>query len=549
MSLQFIIGSSGSGKSCYAYQNIIEQAGLHPEKLFFVIVPEQFTMQTQKTLVEMSPGKGILNIDILSFERLAYRVLEEVGGDSRTLLEETGKSMVLQKMVQQHGKELSYLGGQMRKAGYLDEVKSILSEFMQYDIRDSEIQEMIEDSSDRALLQMKLKDVSVLYQAFTGYLKDHYMTGEEVMDALEKALPFSRKMKNSVLLLDGYTGFTPIQMRVVGELLAVCEKVMVTVTMDAAENLSTRGKPYQLFYMSRQMIHRLSELTRDIEEPVLLKDVRKSRFSQAPALHFLEKNIFRYRKNVYKKKQDEICMFSATSPLKEMEETARRIARLVREKDCRYGEIAVITGNLEEYGNLAKQVFAAAGIPYFIDEKHTVLMNPFVEYFRAALEMAVQDFSYESVFRYLRCGMSCVTREEADLLENYVLALAAVGDTEEGFRRLCEAVEEIERRESLKYREETEEKEPVKNSRMKQVMRISQAMDAECERYCLDECIGRISAEFAYLYPPGIPLLVPGEQISGHFVKNVRRYLEQGFEVQGLSDQTSETICVVTNDM
>lgn len=427
MSLQFIIGSSGSGKSCYAYQNIIEQAGQHPDRLYYVIVPEQFTMQTQKTLVEMSPGKGILNIDILSFERLAYRVLEEVGGDSRAVLEETGKSMVLQKMVQQHGKDLSYLGGQMRKAGYLDEVKSILSEFMQYDIKDSDIEEMIADSADRTLLQMKLKDMSVLYQAFTGYLKDHYMTGEEVMDALEKALPFSEKMKNSVLLLDGYTGFTPIQMRVVGELLAVCEKVMVTVTMDAAENLAMRGKPYQLFYMSRQMIHGLSELTRDIEEPVLLKNVKRSRFAQAPALHFLEKNIFRYRKNVYKQKQDEICMFSAVSPLSEMEETARRIARLVREKGCRYGEIAVITGNLEEYGSLARQVFNEAGIPYFIDEKHTVLMNPFVEYFRAALEMAVQDFSYESVFRYLRCGMSCVTREEADLLENYVLALGIRG--------------------------------------------------------------------------------------------------------------------------
>ena len=427
MSLQFIIGGSGSGKSCYAYQNIIEQAGQHPEKLYYVIVPEQFTMQTQKTLVEMSPGKGILNIDILSFERLAYRVLEEVGGDSRTLLEETGKSMVLQKMVQQHGKELSYLGGQMRKTGYLDEVKSILSEFMQYDIQDSDVEEMIRDSADRTLLQMKLKDVSVLYQAFKGYLKDHYMTGEEVMDALEKALPFSGKLKNSVLLLDGYTGFTPIQMRVVGELLTVCEKVMVTVTMDAAESLTTRGKPYQLFYMSRQMLHGLSGLTRDIEEPVLLKDVRKSRFAKAPALHFLEKNIFRYRKNVYRKNQDEICMFSSVNPLSEMEETARRIARLVRKKGCRYGEIAVITGNLEEYGKLARQVFEESGIPYFIDEKHTVLMNPFVEYFRAALEMAVQDFSYESVFRYLRCGMSCVTREEADLLENYVLALGIRG--------------------------------------------------------------------------------------------------------------------------
>ena len=133
--------------------------------------------------------------------------------------------------------------------------------------------------------------------------------------------------------------------------------------------------------------------------------------------------------------------------------------------------------------------------------------------------------------------------------ENYVLALAAVGDTEEGFRRLCEAVEEIDRRESLKYREEPVEKEPLKNGKMKQMMRISEAMDAENERYPLDECIGRTSAEFAYLYPPGIPLIVPGEQISGHFVKNVRRYLEQGFEVQGLSDQTSETVCVVRNEM
>ena len=132
--------------------------------------------------------------------------------------------------------------------------------------------------------------------------------------------------------------------------------------------------------------------------------------------------------------------------------------------------------------------------------------------------------------------------------ENYVLALAAVGDTAEGFERLCDAIEEIDRRESLKYREEAVAKEPLKNGKMKQIMRISQAMDAESERCPLDECIGRTSVEFAYLYPPGIPLIVPGEQISGHFVKNVRRYLEQGFEVQGLSDQTSETVCVVKNE-
>ena len=110
MSLQFIIGSSGAGKSYFAYKRIIQESLQHPEKNYYVIVPEQFTMQTQKTLVEMHPGKGILNIDILSFERLAYRVFEETGGDNRKFLEDTGKSMVLQKMVQQHRKELAYLG-------------------------------------------------------------------------------------------------------------------------------------------------------------------------------------------------------------------------------------------------------------------------------------------------------------------------------------------------------------------------------------------------------------------------------------------------------
>lgn len=427
MSLQFIIGNSGAGKSWYAYQTIIEASGKHPDTLYYVVVPEQFTMQTQKTLVEMHPGKGILNIDILSFERLAYRVFEEVGGDNRKLMEETGKSMVLQKLVQAHKKELPYLGNQMKKPGYLNEVKSLVSEFMQYDVQEEELTEMQEKAGDRQLLQMKLQDVGTLYRAFRKYLEGHYMTGEEVMDVLMNMLPLSEKVKNSVLLFDGFTGFTPVQIKVIRELLAICGRVYVTVTLDTRENPFSVGKPHQLFYMSRKMIHTLMGLTRDVEEPVIIPSGKKSRFSKAQALEFLEKNLFRYRRAAYEKEQEEIRIFSAGSPQREMEETARRMKRLVREKGYRYGEIAVITGNLSEYGSIARQVFEEAEIPYFLDEKHTVLMNPFVEYLRAALEMAVQGFPYESVFRYLRCGMSDIGRAEADRLENYVLALGIRG--------------------------------------------------------------------------------------------------------------------------
>ena len=427
MSLQFIIGNSGAGKSYYAYKRIIEDSLKHPEKNYYVIVPEQFTMQTQKALVEMHPGKGILNIDILSFERLAYRVFEETGGGNRKVLEDTGKSMVLQKMVQQHRKELDYLGSQMNKPGYLDEVKSLVSEFMQYDIKEDDLEEMKEKAKDQALLEMKLKDVGVLYQSFKEFLKGHYMTGEEVMDVLLKQLPFSKKLKGAELLFDGFTGFTPIQVNVIRELLVIADRVCVTVTMDEREDAFTPGKPHQLFFMSKQMIRTLAGLTKNLDDPVYLKLSGKSRFSQAPAMQFLEKNIFRYRKGTYEKEQQEIQIFAAASPLEEMREAARRMAQLVRTCGYRYGEIAVITGNLEEYARLASQVFEEADIPYFIDEKHSVLMNPFVEYLRAAMEMAVQGFPYESVFRYLRCGMSEVTREQADKLENYVLALGIRG--------------------------------------------------------------------------------------------------------------------------
>ena len=224
MSLQFIIGNSGAGKSYIAYQNIIREAVDHPEKMYYVIVPEQFTMQTQKTLVEMHPQKGILNIDVLSFERLAYRIFEEVGGDTRKVLEETGKNMVLQKLVQVNQKKLIYLKNQMKKPGYLDEVKSLISEFMQYEIHEEEMDKMLADAEDKPLLQMKLRDVAILYQAFREYLSDHFMTAEEVLEVLAREIPFSQKLKGSVIVLDGYTGFTPIQHTVIRELLKVCEQ-------------------------------------------------------------------------------------------------------------------------------------------------------------------------------------------------------------------------------------------------------------------------------------------------------------------------------------
>ena len=431
MAVQFILGSSGAGKSWYIYHKVIEEAMAHPEREYLVIVPEQFTMQTQKELVRMHPGGGILNIDVLSFDRLAYRVFEEVGGDSRKLLEETGKTLVLEKVVQRTQGQLGYLASQMKKPGYIQEMKSLISELMQYDIQEDKIEEMMTDAQDKALLFEKLEDVKLLYREFRLYLQDKFLTAEEVLEVLCSRLGESEKIRNSTVVFDGFTGFTPIQYQVLEEMMKLCPQIYITATLGEQEKPFGICKPFELFAMSKQMIQSVRELTvktkTEFQEPLRICDTESSRFSQSPALLHLEQHLFRYGKNTYCEKTEEIQMFSAANPLREMTEVSRRIARLIREEGYRYGEIAVITGDLETYGNYAEQVFEHAKIPYFLDRKHSVLMNPFVEFIRSALDVMIQNFSYESVFRHLRCGLTDLSTEEVDLLEEYVVAIGIRG--------------------------------------------------------------------------------------------------------------------------
>ncbi len=180
MSLQFILGPSGGGKSHYLYENLIEEAKKDRTKDFLLIVPEQFTMQTQKELVERSKNHAIMNIDVLSFERLAFRVFDELGIQKLDILEETGKNLILRKLAEEHGEELTVLGAQMKKMGYVSELKSLISEFMQYQITPQEIEGWLKGENSQAF-QLKMRDVQLIYQEFLNYLQGNCITAEEVL--------------------------------------------------------------------------------------------------------------------------------------------------------------------------------------------------------------------------------------------------------------------------------------------------------------------------------------------------------------------------------
>lgn len=431
MSLQFIFGPSGSGKSYKLYQQIIREAGKHPEENYIVLVPEQFTMQTQKDLVTQHPNRCIMNIDVLSFGRLAYRVFEETGGGSLPVLDDEGKNLILRKIAGDYEDELLVLKGNMKKLGYISEVKSVISEFTQYDIGEEELERVMETAGEETGLYYKLKDIAVLYRGFTEYLRKKYITKEELLDVLSREIPKSELLKNSTVVLDGFTGFTPVQNRLLRELMLHCRKVIVTVIMDQRENPYAYKHPYQLFALSKQMVTSLAAITKEegikIDEPVCLYEETPYRFRENEAFAFLEHNLFRYSRKTFEKEQEAIGLHAARNPKEEALAAAGGIRALVRREGFRYRDIGVIVSNVDVYGDYLEQAFETYNIPVFMDHKRSILLNSFVEYIRSLLNMAEQNFTCESVFRFLRTDLTGIAYEDVCRMENYVIGTGIKG--------------------------------------------------------------------------------------------------------------------------
>lgn len=432
MSLQLILGNSGSGKSRQLYKNMITASVQSPGTRFLVIVPEQFTMQTQKELVRLHPRKGIFNIDILSFERLAHRIFEEVGADRRTVLEEIGKTLLLRRAALRHQDELQVLKGSLKKKGCLAEVKSLISELTQYDIDQEKMEKLLEAAKNRPRLSCKLQDIQILYHAFEEELEGKYITAEETLEALCQVAGQSEILKNSVIALDGFTGFTPIQQKLMKKLLMLAKEVWVTVTIDAGEDFFRIRGEHELFYLSKKTIRSLSAAAKETDceilPPMVLGGEEMPRFAKSRELAFLERHLFRAGGSSLAGKGEmrDISLHMAANPAMECRYAGRTIRSLIR-NGYRYQDMAVIVGNMEAYAEYLPHIFAEYEIPVFLDQRRTVASNPLVEFIRAALELIRQDFTRDGVFRLLRTGLCGFSMEQVDLLENYVLAAGIRG--------------------------------------------------------------------------------------------------------------------------
>ncbi len=435
MSLQFYFGPSGSGKSTKLYRDMLTEAKNFPERNILFVVPDQFTMQTQFDLVNESKEKGIRNIDVLSFGRLSHRIFEETGYGNKPVLDDTGKSLVLRKVAASIDKELPVIGPNLNKIGYIHEVKSAISEFMQYGMEPKQVEKLAKFSESRGTLYYKLKDLQVMYQSFLEYINERFITTEETLELLTRAVEKSEIIKGSIVIFDGFTGFTPIQNRLIQRLMELTERVIVSVIIDSRENPFEVKGEQELFYLSKKTVKDLCKLAQEAglarEKDVYLKEVPVVRFAENDELAHLEKYIFRYPLKPYtgeeKEQKKAIHIAEASTPAREAKAACMEIKELVLSGKYCYRDIAIVAGDLESYADYLERESAVYDIPMFIDRTRGLLLNPFIEFIRSCLKIKLSNFSYESVFHYLRSGLADFEEEEVDLLENYVLALGVKG--------------------------------------------------------------------------------------------------------------------------
>ncbi len=405
--LKIIYGKSGTGKSQKIYEDIKEN--LLNEKIF-LIVPEQSNLTTEQNLINYLNVKSLINCQVLTLSRMAFRILEEQSKENRKTLTKSGKAMIIYDILKKEEKKLKFLGKSDRN---VDIIINMITELKKHNITE-EILGNTEISDEYT--RLKIEDIKLIYQKYNDKIKENFIDENDILSIIAEKIKYSKMFENSLIYIDNFNGFTPQEYIVFEELLKASQNISVAVT---ADNLEVGDKELDLFYFNKIFAKKLIEIAKKNNKNIKLDFCEKNLRINNEELNFLEKSLSSNKFKVYDKEVKNIKLFLANNPYSEIEYIAEEILKLVKEENYKYNEIAIVTNNLEEYSLDSKVIFDKYNIPVFIDEKKDLNQNILIKYILAILDIYSKNWSYESVFNFLKIGMLDISEYDIFSLENY----------------------------------------------------------------------------------------------------------------------------------
>lgn len=428
MSLRFIYGRAGSGKSKYCVESIKNRREEGEKRPLILIVPEQFSFQAERSVVEDIGGTGLINVEVTSFKRMAYEVFNEVGGATRKFIDSSGKLMLIFNIINKLKDELDVFATVADQQGFVNTVSEIITEFKRYDISPEELKASMNSIEEDGFLKEKISDISKVYEEFeeTLHKVKGYGDSEDELSLLYEKLEESTIFDDGEIWIDEFTSFTPQQYNIIEKLLKKVKRVNITLCMDYNMEIDS-GDVFSPIKNTRDKLSKLAkENNIDIEKVVLNYD-KYNRFKDNEEIKYVEANYFKYPYKQYINKTEDLKIIRALNPYSEIEKIAREIVEISRSENIRFKDIAVISRNLEIYEKIIKTIFDEYEIPHFIDKKREIDDNPLIVLITSAIDIFNKNWSYEAVFRYLKTGLIDIPKEDIDILENYVIAYGIRG--------------------------------------------------------------------------------------------------------------------------
>ncbi|NBJ69179.1 MULTISPECIES: helicase-exonuclease AddAB subunit AddB [Clostridia] len=436
MGLRFITGRAGTGKSGRIFDEIKEKLLNRPQgSAIFYIVPDQMTFQQEYKLFKDKAILGSIRAQVVSFSRLAWRVLQATGGGNKQFISTVGMQMLLRKIMEEKQGEWRVFQHAMEKHGFIDQLETMITEFKRYAITPELLYAKIEymnsyvhkEAGEEGLIH-KLEDLLYIYEKLLFSLQGKYMDGEDQLQLLAEKIAHSSFLEGAEIYVDGFYRFTPTELMVVEALLKKCKQVTIALTVDKPEE--EPASEVDLFYQTKETYHRLKQMAASIDvtiEATIELDPKYGRFRDRAYFAHLE-TYFDERPAPIYHGQVPLQIAEAVHPRAEVEGAAQQIIHLVRDKGYRYQDIAIFIRQPDMYHDLIATIFHDYDIPVFIDEKRTMLNHPLMEFIRSSLDVVEGNWRYDAVFRLLKTGFipstdkQCpLTADAIDELENYVL--------------------------------------------------------------------------------------------------------------------------------
>ena len=413
MSLRLIYGRTGTGKSTAIFKEIKENISEKNNK--YIITPEQFSFSAEKNLLMTLGKNSTVNSEVITFNRMAERVSEEVGGKTETILTKSGKAMIIYSILEEQKSKLTFL---KNSENNIELIMQTIKEFKKHGISINDLQEIEENSAINELLKAKLNDISNVYTKYEENIENRFIDEEDRLTKLAKRLENSNLFENSEIYIDEFSGFTKQEYDIIRALLKKAKRITFCFCMDS---LNIGSPETDIFYSNKNTWFRLVKIANEagieVEQPIFCDTNFKFHNEE---LKHLEKNLYNVPYEKYNGTPENIRINITTNPYDEIEEVAKEITKLVRDEGLKYRDIAIITNNISEYSSHIKAILKETNnIPVFIDEKEDLSKNQIIKYILSILEIFSSNWSYESVMSYIKCGMLDADLNDIYDLENY----------------------------------------------------------------------------------------------------------------------------------